>query len=276
MMERGMDIQLEDLIKFAQREFGIKDDGVIGRTTTSYAKRLPVLIPEIGRRWSTERKLVALIQHKARALGIDSGRIDGYLGEQTRQAFELLLHFKQFGTLPSTWRDEDSAKECNNKPDRNKNPNDFPTYNLLEKVYGKPGSNLVTVNTPYPLKLAWNTSAIVSRLTCHKMVSTSLLGILETMKDHYSLSGLSELGLDLYGGVYNKRKMRGGSKLSTHAWGAAIDLDPDHNQLKWNHTKARFAKEEYLFMLDVFGEEGWVSLGESKDYDWMHFQAVRI
>jgi hypothetical protein len=275
-MKRGKNIELKDLIQFAQREFGIDDDGVIGRDTIGNANRLPELIQAIGRRWSAERKLVGFVQHKALSLGIDAGKIDGYLGEQTRYAFELLLHFKKYGSLPTIWRDEDNDWGDNYLPDRTANPNNFPTYNLLDKVYGKSGSNLVTVPTPYPLKLAWNPSKIVTRLTCHKMVSSSLLGVLEGMKDHYSFSGLSDLGLDLYGGVYNKRKMRGGSKLSTHAWGVAIDLDPDHNQLKWDHTRARFAKSEYQFMRNAFGEEGWVSLGESKDYDWMHFQAVRL
>lgn len=38
-------------------------------------------------------------------------------------------------------------------------------------------------------------------------------------------------GLHNFGGSYNYRPVRGSSRLSTHAFGASIDLDPGHNPL---------------------------------------------
>jgi len=64
--------------------------------------------------------------------------------------------------------------------------------------------------------------------------------------------------------------MRGGSKWSTHGWGIAIDYDSDGNQLKWGSCKAAFAKAQYDDWWGIWEEEGWLSLGQAKNYYWMH------
>jgi hypothetical protein len=87
---------------------------------------------------------------------------------------------------------------------------------------------------------------------------------------------ISKLNLDLFGGCVNVRRMRGGSAWSIHSWGAAIDVDPDNNQLKWGKDKAEFAKKEYNAFWDIVEDEGWVSLGRVKNYDWMHYQAALL
>ena len=60
---------------------------------------------------------------------------------------------------------------------------------------------------------------------------------------------IKALGLDLFGGCYNPRLMRGGSSLSTHSWATAINWDPEASQLKW---------------------------GRERNYDWMHVQATLV
>jgi len=47
------------------------------------------------------------------------------------------------------------------------------------------------------------------------------------------------------------------------------------NKLRWGKDKTQFAKPEYEQWWKFWEEEGWVSLGRLKNYDWMHAQSAR-
>ena len=149
------------------------------------------------------------------------------------------------------------------------------TPQLMQK-YGTPNETgvnyLVTIPLPYPMRLSWDKSKIIARLRCHKLVANQLSAIFKDILDFYGLEHIQRLGIDLYGGCFNFRKMRGGSDWSRHSWGVAIDLDPERNQLKQTSKNANFAKMEYQPMIDIFYKHGFVSLGREKNYDWMHFE----
>jgi hypothetical protein len=149
-------------------------------------------------------------------------------------------------------------------------------YNSMNEFFGPIGQNQEKLELPYPLVLAWDTSSIVKKATCNVKVHKSLYSIFENTLKTYGLKEIKKLRLDNFGGCLNVRKMRGGSSWSIHSWGAAIDLDPDKNQLKWGKDKATFAKKEYEPFWKIVESEGWVSLGCSKNYDWMHFQAAKL
>ena len=142
------------------------------------------------------------------------------------------------------------------------------------KKYGKPGDtkNFVVIDLPYPMRVSWDLKTTIKKLQCHKLVATALLAVFNELLQVYGYARIKELGIDLYGGCYNFRQMRGGTEWSRHSWAIAIDLDPERNQLKENHTTARFARQEYKAMIDIFYKHGFVGLGREKDYDWMHFQ----
>lgn len=142
-------------------------------------------------------------------------------------------------------------------------------------VYGKPnqqGSYLTTIKLPYPMRLAWDKDTKVNTMRCHKKVAEDFLGVFNDLLEHYGYEKIVELGIDLFGGCFNFRQMRGGSDYSRHSWGIAIDLDPERNQLKESKRTARFARPEYKPMIDIFYRHGFLSLGVEKDYDWMHFE----
>jgi hypothetical protein len=150
------------------------------------------------------------------------------------------------------------------------------TTKELIKKYGKPSENgspyLVSVKIPYPMRLAWDKDTKVTKIRCHKMVADKLQSIFNDILEHYGYDEIQKLGIDLYAGCFNFRKMRGGSDYSRHSWGVAIDLDPERNLLKETSRTARFARPEYKPMIDIFYKHGFVSLGREKNYDWMHFE----
>lgn len=142
--------------------------------------------------------------------------------------------------------------------------------------FGKPdedGSDyLVKIDLPYPMRLSWDKNTTIKSMRCHKLVADDLKKIFADILKEYGLPKIQELGIDLYGGCFNFRKMRGGSDYSRHSWGVAVDLDPERNQLKETSATARFARPEYKKMIAIFYRHNFVSLGWEKNYDWMHFE----
>jgi hypothetical protein len=145
--------------------------------------------------------------------------------------------------------------------------------------FGKPnqqGSYLTTIDLPYPMRLAWDKKTTVKKMRCHKLVAQNFHNVFTDLLAHYGLEKIQELGIDLFGGCFNFRAMRGGSDYSRHSWGIAIDLDPERNQLHETKATARFARPEYKPMIDIFYRNGFLSLGIEKNYDWMHFEIKDI
>lgn len=149
------------------------------------------------------------------------------------------------------------------------------TTETLIKKYGKPDPNggyLVSIDLPYPMRLAWDKKTTVNKMRCHRLVANKFKAVFAELLEVYGLEKIQELGIDLFGGCFNLRVMRGGSDYSRHSWGVAIDLDPERNLLKETSKTARFARPEYKKMIDIFYKHGFVSLGRENNYDWMHFE----
>ena len=104
------------------------------------------------------------------------------------------------------------------------------TQQLISK-YGKPTQDgkpyLVTIALPFPMRLAWDKNTTITKMRCHKLVAQQLSDIFMEILNVYGLPKIKELGIDLFGGCFNFRAMRGGSDYSRHSWGVAIDLDPE-------------------------------------------------
>jgi hypothetical protein len=149
------------------------------------------------------------------------------------------------------------------------------TKQIIAK-YGKPNVTgegyLVTIQLPYPMRIAWDTDTTVTRMRCHKLVADKFLAVFNEIHREYGYAEIKELGIDLFGGCFNFRKMRGGNDWSTHSWGISIDLDPARNQLKETSKTARFARPEYKKMIDIFYKHGFIGLGPEQNRDWMHWE----
>lgn len=149
-------------------------------------------------------------------------------------------------------------------------------YNSMVNFYGPVGENQTRLDVPYKLRLAWAPQTTLTRITCHQKVAKSLYTIFENTLKTYGEKEIQKLRLDVFGGCLNVRRMRGGSAYSIHSWGAAVDLDPDNNQLRWASPKATFSRKEYNEFWKIVEAEGWTSLGKARNFDWMHFQAASL
>ena len=152
------------------------------------------------------------------------------------------------------------------------------TTSQLIKDFGKPnekGTYLTTIKLPYLMRLAWDKNTKVTTMRCHNLVANNFLGVFNELLEVYGLEKIQELGIDLFGGCFAFRAMRGGSDYSRHSWGIAIDLDPERNQLKTPYSKSNFSKKEYSELHRIFKKNGFVNLGVEKGYDAMHWEIAK-
>lgn len=144
------------------------------------------------------------------------------------------------------------------------------------KFYGPVGTSQVSVDIPFDMYLAWDRGTRIRRMSLHQKVAASALIVFNRIAGDYSAAERKALGIDLFGGSLNVRKMRGGNSYSMHSWGIALDFDPERNQLTWGRDRARLAHADAQPFWNAWEAEGWVSLGRLKNFDWMHVQAARL
>jgi D-alanyl-D-alanine carboxypeptidase-like protein len=129
----------------------------------------------------------------------------------------------------------------------------------IEAMFGKPGDekNIVLFDLPYPLKYDGVT---VTRSRCHKLMVPVFKAVLSELKAR----GLEKY-VQNYGGIYNHRPIDDSTKLSTHSWGIAIDVEPQKYPAG---STARIQAE----VIEVFARYGFVYGGDFPTPDPMHFQ----
>lgn len=257
--------------KFSQTVLGLKADGIIGPNSLSTSK---AILKQAGVQfwtYSDERKVIAAAQVKLNEGGFEAGKADGYWGHNTQNAYDAWERKKDGQKPLSISRAAKKGESLGST--------DFPRHKDIESFYGKAGSANATtgrVILPVNMVIAWNPEQQIGRFSCHKLIAPSFQKLFDETVKQYGEKDFRRLGLDKFGGCFNNRKMRGGTKKSTHAYGAAIDLDPSNNQLRWNSSKASFAKNEYVPFWNIVNDLGLVSLGQARDFDWMHIQGVRL
>lgn len=253
---------LQAALKYANFYKG-KIDGVFGLQSKTARDKL--LFERFGRgtgQWDEQRKQNALCQWVLTEAGFDPGKVDGLVGPQTKFAMEQ---------WQNKLRDVEPAPALIAHQ-----PTVWPRQRDMHQFYGAPGTNHTLLTLPYPMRIAWDKEKTVKEIVINKKCSQSAGRAFAKALDHYGYDRIVDLGLDLFGGCFNNRKMRGGNSLSTHAYAASLDMNPEQNQLRWGADRAAMAKPECAAFLDCFEGEGWISLGRERNYDWMHLQAVRL
>ena len=264
-----MSVSQRKIVSFVQSElnklFGTRltVDGYIGPKTIEVLRSVSA-IPSV---WSTKGKFIGFIQYLTHTTReVEDIAIDGFWGPATENAYRDLLELQRTGKV-SKWRDKFEISADKYK---------WPKYQDLEDFFGPPGTNQVTVKTPYTLKIAWDLDRNINQFTCHKKVVEPIQEAMEEIYKIYGPEEIKRLKLDYWGGCYNYRRMRGGSRLSTHAWGIAIDTLPQEARLRWDSSRATLAKPEYVPFWEAWESVGAVSMGRAKNYDWMHLQFCNL
>jgi hypothetical protein len=240
-------------------------DGILGRESQS-------AIAQILR----EEKIVTMHAAQIKAaqallnrMGFEAGTVDGKWGYNSQAAFDAWAHKQAKGKPLIVKRVVSSAYKPN--PAQLKTP----LQKDMIKFYGAVGTNQTQINLPFKMKLAWDLDVLVSKITIHQACAEATSAALQDILNTYGFDKIKELGIDIFGGSLNVRKMRGGDDWSMHSWGAAMDFDPDRNQLRWGRNRAQFGKPEYKDYLDIWEKRGATSLLLAANMDGMHVQFAR-
>lgn len=147
------------------------------------------------------------------------------------------------------------------------NPWPSSSQSALRAFYGPAGSSsmMTRVKAPSWLRL-YDSDEKVSSIWCHKKVAASLLRALRAAYKHHPDV------VKRYFGCYVNRNMRGGTKPSLHAYGAAIDLSASTNR---NRSSWPLQSTMPIEVMEEFAKEGWLPAGAFWSRDAMHFQATR-
>ena len=235
-------------------------DGDPGPLTLAAADRVPARVAPGRAPMTPERRAIAAAQAALIQAGYEPGPVDGYWGPQSDFAF-------------SDWRAANSLGPA--LPDRRAEVN-FGTEAQMVDIYGQPGNPRCTagrVTVPWRMVLAWAPKQEISEIRCHELIAPAVQRVFEHVADIHTPAQIIDLGLHLFGGCYNLRRKRGGSAWSTHAFGSALDIDPARNRLSWKSDRARLAQADAAGWWRAWEDEGFLSLGRAKNYDWMHVQA---
>ncbi len=121
---------------------------------------------------------------------------------------------------------------------------------------------LTIIPLPFSMALSWDPSRQVERMTCHKLLQP----VFEDVFRGIANAGLHSK-ITSFGGCFSFRPQRTGTKLSTHGWGIAIDLNPKSNA---QGTSGNMDPE----IISIFRQTGfaWGGDWQGRTRDPMHLQ----
>lgn len=180
-------------------------------------------------------------------------------------------------------------------------PEDWPTQAEADAFYGNPrgkdgnfsawwyNQNLTKIIPPYKVMFG---HIPITRIIIHRRCASSALRILNSVweKIGRDQAKADELGISKFSGSFNYRVIRGGNRLSMHAYGCAWDWDAPNNWLGDRTPTFEEPKGDPLVVgtdhpfVQAHLEEGWTwgfdwnrdKIENERRPDAMHFQAARV
>lgn len=215
--------------------------------------------------------LTTEIQSILKSINLYSGNIDGVKGEKTVEAIKAFQ--ARYGLDVDGIVGKNTEAALRKIVPHSMSLAYIPYEHEMEAYYGKPGTNQVLVEFPYDM---YYDGSLVKKFTINAKAAPSALSVLQEIARIYSQPERKSLGLDIFCGCYANRNKRSGTTLSTHAYACAIDFDQERNQQQWHSDKARLAQLDAVPFWRAWEAVGWVSLGRTKNYDWMHVQRAKL
>ncbi len=123
-------------------------------------------------------------------------------------------------------------------------------------------NNMVSAPIPFAIPLSWDPVKKVTSIYGHKKLAAIYTAVFTEIQN----KGLADK-ITRYGGCYNFRAKRTSSKLSVHAWGIGLDLNPETNM---QGTTGNMPDG----VIKIFRAHGFIWGGDwtGKSKDPMHFQ----
>ena len=124
---------------------------------------------------------------------------------------------------------------------------------------------------PYPMFYSDGKHTPMRHLRVHKKCLSTFEAAFEDVLKTLGHDYIVAHRLDVTGGTFCYRLERGGSRLSVHSWGCAIDMDPGHNPFpaRWKTGMID------LSFAEILERHGFCWRGANGDIDPMHFQLAK-
>ena len=160
----------------------------------------------------------------------------------------------------------------------------FPHEDMVNliKFYGDPrgsngqvskkwwADNIVKWVPPYQMYYSDGNKTKLKTMFLHKKVVGVFTSAYTEVASTFTPKEIDMLRLNISGGTYNYRVVRGGSRLSTHAFGIAIDMDPARNPYPKAWKEGMINRE----FCDILMKHGIWWRGHNGGKDPMHFQCA--
>ena len=128
--------------------------------------------------------------------------------------------------------------------------------------------NMVKWVPPYPMFYSDGAHTPFKSFMIHKKTYNAFDSGFKEVLDVMGLDKIKALHLNISGGIFCYRLQRGGTRLSVHSWGVAIDMDPANNPFPKKWKKGMIDPQ----FCEILEKHGFWWRGENGDTDPMHFQ----